>query len=56
MSTIQYTSIIEILNSLHNTYEVYIEQLDLMEKGKKAKIISAEDGYRMVRPHYLFLE
>ena len=26
------------------------------KKGKKAKIISAEDGYRMVRPHYLFLE
>ena len=49
-------SIIEILNSLHNTYEVYIEQLDLIEKEKKSKVISAEDGYRMVRPHYLFLE
>lgn len=49
-------SIIEILNSLHNTYEVYIEQLGLMEREKKAKVISAEDGYRMVRPHYLFLE
>ena len=48
-------SIIEILNSLHNTYEVYIEQITSMEKREK-KDISAEDGYRVVRPPYLFLE
>ena len=45
-------SIIEILNSLHNTYEVYIEQITSMKK----KNISAEEGYRVVRPPYLFLE
>lgn len=47
-------SIIEILNSMHNTYEVYIEQLSSMEKKENG--VSVEDGYRMVRPHYLFLE
>lgn len=45
-------SIVEILNSLHNTYEVYMEHLDKV--GKDA--VSAEDGYRIVRPKYLFLE
>ena len=45
-------SIIEILNSLHNTYEVYIEQL----KSMGEKNVSAEEGYRIVRPRYLFLE
>ena len=45
-------SILEILNSLHNTYEMYIEQLD----RKKKKSLSIEDSYRIVRPNYLFLE
>lgn len=46
-------SIIEILNSLHNTYEVYQEQLSRHSNRKK---LSVEDGYKMVRPKYLFLE
>ncbi len=45
-------SIIEILNSLHNTYEVYQEEL---ERYKDKKLTSAE-GYKIVRPKYLFLE
>lgn len=45
-------SIAEILNSLHNTYNVYMNKLDSLEKGK----ISALDGYALIRPKYLFLE
>lgn len=48
-------SIIEILNSLQNTYEVYIEQITSMGKMENEDI-SAENGYRVVRPPYLFLE
>ena len=45
-------SIAEILNSLHNTYNVYIDKLGSLEKEK----VSLEDGYVLVRPKYLFLE
>lgn len=45
-------SVVEILNSLHNTYEVYMEYLNSIKKNT----ISAEEGYRIVRPKYLFLE
>lgn len=46
-------SIIEILNSLHHTYEVYQEKL--LQYGK-AKNISVDKGYEIVHPKYLFLE
>lgn len=46
------STIEEILNSLNNTYDVYIEQISQMEKEG----ISVEDGYKIVRPKYLFLE
>lgn len=60
-------SIVEILNSLHNTYEVYMEQLTELSKRKTQKnetiedelpksILSVEEGYKIVRPQYLFLE
>lgn len=45
-------SIIEILNSLHNTYEIYMEQLGRYKKEE----LSVEEGYNIVRPKYLFLE
>lgn len=49
----------EILNSLHNTYNAYMEKLELWQGGKKTDNVhkmSIEDGYGMVRPQYLFLE
>ena len=49
----------EILNSLHNTYNAYMERLESWQGGKKADNphkMSVEDGYSMVRPQYLFLE
>ena len=60
-------SIVEILNSLHNTYEVYMEQLNEFAKRKTQKSetvemelpkskLSVEEGYKIVRPKYLFLE
>ncbi len=52
-------SIEEILNSLHNTYNAYMEKLELWQGGKKGQNpheLSVEDGYSMVRPQYLFLE
>lgn len=45
-------SIIEILNSLHNTYQVYLADIKKLKKGN----ISPETAYRIVRPQYLFLE
>lgn len=45
-------SIVEILNSLHNTYEVYMEHLECIGKNG----VSAEEGYKIVRPKYVFLE
>lgn len=45
-------SIIEILNSLHNTYQVYLADIKKLKKGN----ISQETAYRIVRPQYLFLE
>jgi len=47
-------SIIEILNSLHNTYEVYRGKIRHIENRKTA--VSDVEGYEMVRPKYLFLE
>lgn len=52
------TSMVEILNSLHNTYEVYMKQLENLEKSfasEKTKI-NDEQGYKIVRPRYMFLE
>ena len=52
-------SIEEILNSLHNTYNAYMEKLELWQGGKKGQNpheMSVEDGYSVVRPQYLFLE
>lgn len=60
-------SIVEILNSLHNTYEIYMKQLNEFSKRKILKSeseeeelpkskLSTEEGYRIVRPKYLFLE
>ncbi len=60
-------SIVEILNSLHNTYEVYMEQLNefskrKMQKNKTVEMelpeskLSVEEGYKIVRPKYLFIE
>ncbi len=60
-------SIVEILNSLHNTYEAYMEQVTDLSKRKAQKNedtedklpkskLSLEEGYKMVRPHYLFIE
>lgn len=46
------SSIEEILNSLHNTYEVYTSRLVEVKKED----LSLEDGYKIVRPIYLFLE
>ena len=51
--------IVEILNSLHNTYNAYMEKLESWEpkkKGDTVKGMTVEDGYSMVRPKYLFLE
>lgn len=45
-------SIIEILNSLHNTYEVYQEELSRYGD----KVLTNDEGYKIVRPKYLFLE
>lgn len=52
-------SIEEILNSLHSTYNAYMEKLELWQGGKKGQNsheMSVEDGYSVVRPQYLFLE
>lgn len=51
-------SIIEILNSLHNTYEVYMDYLKGLEKkiSPAGGEIGVQDGYKMVRPPYLFLD
>lgn len=52
-------SIEEILNSLHNTYNAYMEKLESWQGGKKGQNpheMSVEDGYSVVRPQYLFLE
>lgn len=55
-------SIVEILNSLHSTYNAYMEKLRELElKDKKNKSEdkqkpSLEEGYSFVRPKYLFLE
>ena len=55
-------TIVEILNSIHNTYNPYMEKLEEFElKNKKKKPgdqtkISLEEGYSLVRPRYLFLE
>jgi hypothetical protein len=51
--------IVEILNSLHNTYNAYIEKLENLDRknsSKDAQKISLEEGYSLVRPPYLFLE
>ena len=56
------TSIIEILNSIQTTYQVYMEYLNCLcgevKKGKEAngKIVTVENGYKIVRPKYIFLE
>ncbi len=57
-------SIDEILNSIHNTFEVYMERLDEISKRKKDKgpniysncNLTSDEGYKLVRPKYLFLE
>lgn len=55
-------SIVEILNSLHSTYNAYMEKLkeiELKDKKKKSddkQRPSLEEGYSFVRPKYLFLE
>lgn len=51
--------IVEILNSLHNTYNAYMEKLEALVPKKNSeniKKISLEEGYGLVRPKYLFLE
>ena len=52
-------SIIEILNSLHNTYEMYMEHLKSIKKDvliPSQMENAVEEGYKIVRPRYLFLE
>lgn len=55
-------SIVEILNSLHSTYNAYMEkmrELELKDKKNKSEDKqkpSLEEGYSFVRPKYLFLE
>jgi len=50
--------IIEILISLHNTYEVYMDYLKEITNRKLSskRKDDIQDGYKMVRPPYLFLD
>lgn len=56
-------SIVDILSSIDATYQHYISKLSVEEprkkqngKGQERNEITEEEGYRLVRPKYLFLE
>lgn len=51
-------SIVEILNSLHNTYEVYMDYLQSIENKELSSDgeDDVQNGYKIVRPPYLFLD